>query len=85
MGAVLGVQLAQPVDVDVDNGDVGAHAECHAGGIFSGDASADDGHIGGWGAGDSAEEDAGAAEGFHEVEGTHLDGEAAGDFAHGGE
>ena len=85
MGAVLGVQLAQPADVDVDNGDVGTHAECHAGGVFSGDAGADDGHIGGRGAGDPAEEDAGTTEGFHEVEGAHLDGEPAGDFTHGGE
>ena len=85
VGAVLGVQLAQPVDVDVDNGDVGAHAECHTGGVFPGDTSADDGNVSGRGAGDPAEEDAGTAEGFHEVEGAHLDGEPAGDFAHGGE
>ena len=79
------VELAEAVEVEVDEGDLGAHAEGDLGGVGADDAAADDADVAGRDAGDAAEEDAAAAVLLLEVGGADLDGEAAGDFGHGGE
>ena len=79
------VELAEAVEVEVDERDLGAHAEGDLGSVGADDASADDADVAGWDAGDSAEEDAAASVLFFKIGCADLDGHAAGDFAHGGE
>ena len=55
------VEVAEAVEVEVDERDFGAEAEGHLGGVGADDAAADDADVAGRDAGDSAEEDAAAA------------------------
>ncbi len=71
------------VAVEVEQVDVGAHADGDGGGVHARDAGADDDHAGRAGARHAAHEDAAAAFGALEVVGAGLDGEASGDLAHG--
>ena len=82
---VLGVQFAQAVDVDVQDGDVGTQAQGHGGGVGSGNAGAQDNHLGRADAGDAAEQHALAAGRGHQRGGAHLDGQAAGNLGHRGQ
>ena len=79
------VEVAEAVEVEVDEGDLGADAEGDLGGVGADDAAADDADVAGRDAGDAAEEDAAAAVLLFEVGGADLDGHAAGDLGHGGE
>ncbi len=79
------VELAEAVEVEVDQRDPGAHAESDLGGVGADDAAAEDADVAGGDSGDSAEKYAAAAVLFFEVGCADLDGHASGDFAHGGE
>src|SRR5580658_224842 len=79
------VQVAEAVEVEVDEGDLGAEAEGHFGGVGADDAASDDADVAGRDAGDAAEQDAAAAVLLFEVGSADLDGETAGDLGHGGE
>ena len=79
------VELAEAVEVEVEQRDLGAHAEGDLGGVGADDAAADDADVAGRDAGDAAEQDAAAAVLLFEVGRADLDGEAAGDLGHGGE
>ncbi len=79
------VELAQAVEIAIDDADVGAHAERDFGGVGADYASAEDDDVGGGDAGDAAEEQAAAAVRPFEILGADLDGHAPGDFAHGRE
>ncbi len=78
------VELAEAVEVEVDEGDLGAHAEGDFGGVGADDAAADDADVAGGDAGNSAEEDAAAAVFLFEVGCADLDGHSSGYFAHRG-
>jgi hypothetical protein len=80
-----GVEFAQPVDVDVQDGDVGAEAQGHGGSIGARDACAQDHDLGGADARNAAEQHALAAGGRHQGRRTHLDGQPAGHLGHGRE
>ncbi len=79
------VEFAEAVEVEVDEGDLRAHAEGDLGGVGADDAAADDADVAGRNAGDAAEQDAAAAVLLLEVGCADLDAHAAGDFAHGGQ
>ncbi len=79
------VDLAEPGDVPVEDGDVRAHADRDLRGVLAGDAAADDDDIARAGAGDAAEQRAVTAALAHQVVGADLRGEAAGDLGHRGE
>ena len=70
------------VEVGVEEGDVGAHAERDVRGVLAGDAGADDDDLGVGDAADAAHEDAAAALGLHHRVRADLRGEAAGDLGH---
>jgi hypothetical protein len=55
------LEVAQPLDVPVQHGHLGAHPQGDAGGAGPDDASADDRHSGGLDAGDPADQFAGPA------------------------
>ena len=80
--AVLGVDLAQRVDVEVEHGDVGAHTPGDGGGVVAGHSAADHHDFGRSDAGDAAHEYAATALGAHQVVGADLCGQAARDLAH---
>src|SRR6202042_2785272 len=61
------VDVAEPGDVPVEDGDVGAHTDRDLRGVQAGDAAADDDDLGRVGAGDAAEEGAVAAARAHQV------------------
>ena len=82
---VLGVEFAQAVDVDVEDGDVSAHADGHSSGVGARDAGTDHGHLGGAHPGYAAHQDAGATTGAGHRRGADLNSEASGDLAHRGE
>ena len=76
------VEIAQPVEVDVEDGDVGAEAGGDLGGVGADDAAAQDDHVGRQHAGHAAQQDAAALERpFQELR-PFLDAHAAGDLAH---
>ena len=80
--AVFGVDLAQNVDVQVENGDVGAHAPGDGGGVVAGHPAADHHHPGRRHPGHAAHQHAAATAGAHQVVGADLSGEPTGDFTH---
>src|SRR4051812_17780956 len=77
------VELAQAVQVHVNDSDVGAEAESHLGRIRADDAAADDHNVRGRDSGDAAEEDAASTFFFFQIAGPDLHGHAACDFRHG--
>ncbi len=79
------VEVAEAVEVNVEEGDVGPEAGGDFGGVVADDASAQDDDIGGGDAGDAAEEDAAAHHRFFEVFGAFLDAHFSRDFGHRGE
>ena len=83
--AVLGVDLAQGVDVQVEDGDAGAHALGDGGGVVACHSAADHHNVGRRYAGDAAHQDAAPAVGAHQVVGADLRGEAARDLTHRGQ
>ena len=52
------VQLAQTIQVDVNDGDIGSHAERDLRGVDADDTAADDHNLGGRNTGHSAQQDA---------------------------
>src|SRR3954452_20299666 len=80
--AVLGVNLAKGVDVQVEDGDASAHALGDGGGVVAGHSAADDDDVGRRYAGDATHQDAAAAVGAHQVVRADLGGEAARDLTH---
>ena len=76
------VELAQPVEVDVEHRDVGAQAHGHARGIGADDAAADHHDLGRRHARHAAQQHAAAALRLLQAVGAGLDRHAAGDFAH---
>ncbi len=77
------VELAEAVEVEVDERDLCAHAEGDLCGVGADDAAADDADVAGGNARDAAEQNSAAAVLFFEVGCADLDAHAAGDFAHG--
>src|SRR5690606_31072092 len=76
------VDAAEPLDVDVQYGDVGAGADGHFGRVRAHDARADD-HDFRWSdARDAAHQDAATLVRFFEVLSADLRGQTASDFAH---
>ena len=71
------MELAQ---VDVEDRDVGAHAERDPCRVLTGRAGAEDDDLGLLDAADAAEEDASSACRLHEMSRTDLRGQAAGDL-----
>ena len=80
--AVLGVDLAQRVDVQVEDSDMGAHAPRDGSGVVAGHAAADHHDSGGCDTGNAAHEHAAAALGAHQVISADVRREAAGDLTH---
>ena len=80
--AELHVELVEPGERLVDDGDIGLHAHGHARGIGAGDAAAEDHHLGRRHAGHAAQEDAEPALLLLEAMRADLDRHAAGDLAH---
>ena len=76
------VELAQARDRAVEDGDVGAEADRHAGGVQADDAAADHGDLARQHAGNAAEQHAAAAIGLLQRRRAGLDRQAAGDFRH---
>ncbi len=76
------VEVREPLGVDVEHGHRGADAAGDLGRVEP-DAAAQDYDVAARHSRNAAEEDAAPAEGFLEVLGALLNGEAAGDFAHG--
>src|SRR5437870_1634532 len=76
------VGMAQAVEVDVEEGDVGAIAQGHLGGVETDGARAEDGDVAVGDAGHAREQDAAPPVGFAEVMRALLDGQAPGHFAH---
>ena len=72
----------QLVEVGVEQGDVGAHAERDVGGVLAGDAGADDDDLGVGDAADAAHQHAATALGLHQRVGADLRCQAAGDLGH---
>ena len=72
----------QLVQVGVEQGHVGTHAERDVGGVLPGDAGADDDDLGVGDAADAAHQHAAAALGLHQRVGADLRREAAGDLGH---
>ena len=81
----LGVDLAQLGDVQVEHGDLGAHAQRDRGGVLPGHAAADDDDVRPGDAGHAAHQHAATAVVAHQVVRADLRGEPAGDLAHRGE
>src|SRR4029079_2534466 len=76
------VEVAEPVHVDIEDGDVGLEAGGDFGGVGTDDAAAEDRNVS-WGdAGHAGEQDSAAELRLFEVFGPFLDAHAAGDFAH---
>src|SRR5690606_13545721 len=76
------LQIPQAVDVDVDQGHVGAHPQRDAGRAGAYVARADDDHVRGRHAGHAAQEPAAAAPGLLQELRADLHGHAPGPFAH---
>jgi len=76
------VELAEAVQVHVEQGDLRAHAEGDLRGVGADDAAADDADVAGSDAGDAAEEDAAPAMLLLKIGGADLDAHASGDLAH---
>ena len=72
----------QLVEVGVQQGHVGAHAERDVGGVLPGDAGADHDDLGVGDAADAAEQHAAAALGLHQRVRADLRRQAAGDLGH---
>ena len=79
------LQLAEARDGAVDDGDLRAHANGHAGCVGAHHAAAQDRHVGRRHAGDAAEQHTAPALLLLEAVGTGLDRHAARDLAHGRE
>ena len=76
------VELAQAVDVAVEDEHVGLHADRDEGGVHADHAAADHEHVGGRHARHAAEQDPAAAERLLEHERARLRGDLARDLAH---
>ena len=72
----------QLVEVGVEQGHVGTHAERDVGGVLAGDAGADDHHLGVGDAADPAHQHPAAALGLQQRVGAHLGRQAAGHLRH---
>ena len=72
----------QLVEIGVEKCHIGAHAEGDVGGVLARDAGTEHDDLGVGDPSNAAEQDAAAASGSHEGEGTHLGREAAGDLRH---
>lgn len=83
--AELGVHGAHLAHVEVEDGDIGAHAGGDLRGVDPRDAAADHGDLRGRGAGHAAHEHAAPALRAHQVIAADLRSEAAGDLGHRGE
>lgn len=84
VGGVEGdIEEAHAFDIDLEDGDIGAEARGHAGGVHAGYAAAENDYAAGQNAGHAAEQSAGAAPVFGEEVAADEHGHAAGDFAHG--
>src|SRR5262249_59986520 len=79
------VDVAQPVEVHVENRYVGAESDGDPGGVDAGRAGADDHDVARRNTRHAREQDAPAAVGAAQVERALLDREAPGDLAHGRE
>ncbi len=79
------VEVAEPVDVEVEDRHVGAHARGDHRRMGAGAAGAEHGDPGRWYAGDTADEHPAPALGPLEMVGARLGGHAAGDLAHRGQ
>src|SRR5215472_15579395 len=75
------VDLAQAVQVQIDECDLGAHTQRDACSVCADDTATDYGDVRGRNAGNSAEKDAAAALLLFEVAGAHLHAHAPGHFA----
>ena len=82
---VEGVEFAQPVDVDVHDGDISTEAQRHGGGVGSRNAGAEDNNLGRADARYTAQEDTLATGRSHQGGSADYDGEAARDLGHRGE
>ncbi len=74
--------MAKPVQVDVDDRDVGAEPHRRLGGVEPHGAGADDDHVASGDAGNAGQEDPTASVGPAEVVGALLDGQPSGHLAH---
>ncbi len=72
------VELAEAVEAEVDEGDLGAHAESDFGGVGADDAATDDADVGWRDAGNSTEQETAAAAFLFEVGCADLHGHAPG-------
>jgi hypothetical protein len=79
------VEFTEAVEAKVDEGNLGAEAEGHLGGVGADDAAADDADVTGGNARNAAEKYTAAAVLLFEIGRTYLNGEPAGDFGHGSE
>ena len=79
------VDLAQALEVAVEDVDLGVHAHGQGGGGHAGHAGAEDHDLGAAHAGHAADQRAPAAARAHEVVGAHERGHPAGHLAHRGE
>ncbi len=81
-GAEAADQLLHPLDTLFDDDDVGAHAECHRGGIGADHAAADDDHARRSNAGHAAEQHAATPLRLLQAVGAGLDRHPAGHLRH---
>ena len=79
------VDRAEPIEIDVEDRDVGAEAQRDAGGVDADGAGTEHHHVTRRHPRHPGQQDAAAAVGLGQVEGALLDGEAAGHLAHRGQ
>ena len=82
-GAHGDVEKAHPLEIDLEDGHIGAEAGAHAGGVDSGRAAADHDDLAGEDAGNAAEENAFSAGVLRQKISADEDRHAACDLAHG--
>ena len=82
MGAEHIVQLFQPLQVHVQDGNVGTHTHSNLASVHPNSSPAEDNHIGFRGSGNTGQQDAFPAETLFQVLRAFLDGKAAGDLGH---
>jgi len=73
---------AQLVEVGVEDGHVGPHAECDVGGVLARSAATEHDHLGVRHATDTTHQDTASALGLHHRVGADLRGKAAGHLRH---
>ena len=81
-GAEFGVEIAQALQIDIEDGDNRAHAGRDLGGVASGGATPDHDHLGGCDAGHPAHQHAAPTVCAHQVIGADLGGETTSNLTH---